>query len=242
MATTRCIHTFAHRVRRHGTEANATHSCGSGREWQAPRLRRLRRSTVWGFRMKRMFGSAVLALALVSGSAALAHDRDDGRGGPALFARFDGIDGESIQKGHEGEIEIFNFSETFRLSVTTGGGGGGGSGKFTPGPIVFSKLQGKASIGLLRACAKGQHIPNVVITAFRQGPDGKTSAFYKITLKEVFVSAINETSSGDSIVDEIQLVYESGRWEVFDPPDATEFDGKTGKVNLTAPAPGRNGR
>ena len=187
--------------------------------------------------MKRMFGSAVLALALVPLSAALAHDRDDGPGsGPLLFVKVDGIDGESTQKGHEGEIEAFNFSETFRLNLPSGGtGGGGGAGKFTPGPVVFSKLQGKASIGLLRACAKGQHIPQVTITAFRRTGDGKSSPSYKITLKEVFVSAINERTIGDSIVDEIQLVYESGRWEVFDPPDATEFDGKTGKVSGKAP-------
>ena len=217
-----------------------TRFCTPQHEGQAPRLRR---STAWGFRMHRMLGSAVLAFTLLPGLDALAHDRDDGaRGGPALFAKIDGIDGESLQKGHEAEIEIFNFSETFRQSVTTGGAGGGGAGKFTPGPVVFSKLQGRASIDLLRACAKGQHIPTVVITAYRQGADGKTSPFYKITLKEVFASAINEKSSGDSIVDEIQLVYESGRWEVFDPPDATEFDGRTGKVNSTAPTPGRNSR
>jgi type VI protein secretion system component Hcp len=82
----------------------------------------------------------------------------------------------------------------------------------------------------------------VIITAFRQGADGKTSPYYKITLKDVLVSAINEKTSGDSIFDEIQLVYESARWEVFDPPDATEFDGKTGKVSGTAPAPGRTTR
>ena len=188
--------------------------------------------------MKRMLGSAVLVLALVPFSAALGHDRDDGPGsGPLLFVKVDGIDGESLQKGHEGEIEAFNFSETFRLSLPSGGGGGG-AGEFTPGPVLFSKLQGKASIGLLRACAKGQHIPQVTITAFRRTGDGKSSPYYKITLKEVFVSAINEKTSGDSIVDEIQLVYESGRWEVFDPPDATEFDGKTGKVSGKAPTPG----
>ena len=188
--------------------------------------------------MKRMLGSAALLLTLVHGSAVLAHDRDDVvGGGPLLFVKVDGVDGESTQKGHEGEIEAFNFSETFRLSLPSGGGGGG-AGKFTPGPVLFSKLQGKASIGLLRACAKGQHIPQVTITAFRRTGDGKSSPYYKITLKEVFVSAINEKTSGDSIVDEIQLVYESGRWEVFDPPDATEFDGKTGKVSGKAPTPG----
>jgi type VI secretion system secreted protein Hcp len=188
--------------------------------------------------MNRMLGSAVLAFALVPGFAALANDRDDGHGGSALFVKIDGIDGESTQKGHEGEIEAFNFSETFRQTGTGTATGGGGAGKFTAGPVVFSKLQGKASIGLIRACTKGSHIPNVVFTASRKGPDGKAVTYYKITLKEVFVSAINEKSTGDSIVDEVQLVYESARWEVFDPPDATEFDGRTGKVSSKAPTTG----
>ena len=195
--------------------------------------------------MHRMLGSAVLGLTLLAGSAARAHDADDaGRAGPVtgpvMFAKVDGVDGESTQKGHEKEIAIFNFSQTFRQSVTTGGAGGS-AGKFTPGPIVFTKVQDKASIDLLRICAKGQHIPTVVITAVRMSK-GQAQDYYKITLKDVFVSAINEKSSGDSLVDEIQLVYESARWEVLDPPDATEWDGKTGKVSSTAPAPGRNSR
>jgi len=160
--------------------------------------------------MHRTLGSAVLGFALVFGSGALAHDRDDVRRGPAIFVKIAGIDGESTQKGHEGEIVAFNFSETFRQSASSATGVAGG--KFTPGPVVFSKVQGKASIGLLRFCAKGQHIPTVIITAYRQAADGKTSAFYKITLKEVLVSGINEKSSGDTLVDEIQLVYDSGRW------------------------------
>ena len=191
--------------------------------------------------MHRMLGSAVLAFTLLAAPAALAQDAvAGGNRGPLMFAKVDGIDGESTVKGHEKEIEIFNFSETFRQSASSSGAGGG-AGKFTPGPIVFTKIQDKASIGLLRACAKGQHIPTVVITAVRMSKGG-VQDFYKITLKDVLVSAINEKSSGDTLVDEIQLVYDSARWEVFDPPDATEWDGKTGKVSSTAPAPGRNSR
>ncbi len=186
--------------------------------------------------MHRMLGSAVLAFALLPGSAALAQGA--GSNGPLMFAKVDGIDGDSTVEGHVKEIEIFNFSETFRQSAP-GSGAGGGAGKFTPGPIVFTKFQDRASIGLLRACAKGQHIPTVVITAVR-ATKGKPETFYKITLKEVLVSAINERASGDTLIEEIQLVYESARWEVIDPPDATEWDGKTGKVSGTAPAPGRN--
>jgi len=174
--------------------------------------------------MKKTLASAVLALALVPG--------------------FDGVDGESTQKGHEGEIEAFNFSETFRQSGNTTGSasGGGAAGKFTPGPIVFTKLQGKASIDLIRACAKGSHFANVTITAYRQQSDGKAVKYYMITLKEVFVSAINEQSTGDALTDEVQLVFNSARWEVFDPPNAAEYDGSTGKVSSQAPATGRTTR
>jgi type VI secretion system secreted protein Hcp len=189
-----------------------------------------------------MLGSAVLGLTLLAGSIARA-DADDavasGHTGPLMFAKVDGIDGDSTLKGHEKEIQIFNFSETFRQSGATSGSAGGAAGKFTPGPIVFTKVQDRASIDLLRACAKGQHIKTVVITAVRQSK-GQVQDYSRITLQEVFVSAINEKASGDNLVDEIQLVYASARWEVLDPPDATEWDGRTGKVSATAPAPGSN--
>src|SRR5262245_30353235 len=106
--------------------------------------------------MHRMLGSAVLAFALLPGSAALAQGAAaSGSNGPPMFAKVDGIDGDATAEGHVKEIEIFNFSETFRQGAP-GSGAGGGAGKFTPGPIAFTKFQDRASIGLLRACAKGQ--------------------------------------------------------------------------------------
>jgi type VI secretion system Hcp family effector len=193
-----------------------------------------------------MLGSAVLGLTLLAGSAARAHDGEEGDGGgggvstgPLMFAKVDGIPGDATLKGHENEIQIFRFSETFRQSVATSGSAGSATGKFTPGPVVFTKVQDRASIDLLRACAKGQHIQTVVITAVRMSK-GQAQDYYKITLKDVLVSAINEKSSGDTLVDELQLVYDSARWEVFDPADATEWDGKTGTVSSKAPAPGPN--
>lgn len=189
--------------------------------------------------MLRMLGSAVFAFALLGAPAVLAQSAAaSGSTGPLMFAKVDGIDGDATAEGHQKQIEIFNFSETFRQSSASGGAGGG-AGKFTPGPIVFSKFQDRASIGLLRACAKGQHIPTVVIFAARP-TKGRLEDFYKITLKEVIVSAINQKASGDTLTEEVQLVFESARWEVLNPPDATEWDGKTGKVSATAPAPGPN--
>ena len=194
--------------------------------------------------MNRMLFSAALAFTLVPGFAALANDRDDGRASaPTVFVKIDGIDGESTVKGHEGEIEAFNFSETFRQSTDIGSAtGGSAAGKFTPGPVVFSKVHGKATIGLIRACANGAHFKDAIITFRKTGGKGTPVEYYKITLQQVFVTGINEKSNGDSLVDEVQLVFASARWEELDPADATDWDSRTGKASSTAPTTGRTTR
>ena len=191
--------------------------------------------------MKTTFVSAVLALALVHTPAARAHDRDDVRSGP-FFVTIDGVTGESKVKGHEGQIEGFNFSETWRQTVTAGGGGGGGAGKPTLGPVVFNKIQGPSSIKLTKFLLRGEHIKRVTIEFVDQAQDGKTVVSYRITLEDVLVVGLNEKSADARLVDEVQLAFDSAKWEVFDPADATSWDGKTGKVNVTAPAPGRSTR
>jgi type VI secretion system Hcp family effector len=194
----------------------------------------------WGFRLKTTLASAVLALALLHAPAARAHDRDDVRSGP-FFVTIDGITGESKAKGHEGQIEGFNFSETWRQAATTGSTGGG-AGKPTLGPVVFNKIQGPASIKLIKALLTGEHIKKVTIEFLDQAQDGKTVLSYRITLQDVLVIGLNEKSLDVRLVDEVQLAFESAKWEVFDPADATSWDGKTNKVNATAPATGRSTR
>ncbi len=196
---------------------------------------------VWGSRMKRMLASAVIALALVHTSAARAHDRDDVQSGP-FFVTVDGVTGESRVKGHEGQIEGFNFSETWRQSATTGGGSGGGTGKATLGPVVFNKVQGPSSLKLLKALLTGEHIKTVVIEFSDQAQDGKGVLGYRITLQGVIVVGLNERSLDTRLVDEVQLIFESVRWEVFDPADSVTFDVKSNKVNVISPSAGRNAR
>jgi len=193
--------------------------------------------------MKTSLASAVLALALVQSSAARAHDRDDLKSGP-FFISIDGVQGESRMKGREGQIEGFNFSETWRNSATTGTGtaGGGGTGKATLGPVVFNKAQGPSSLKLLKNLLTGKHFQKVVIEFVDQANDGKSFVSYRITLQDVLVVGLNEKSAGAGLVDEVQLMFESAKWEVFDPADAVTFDTKTNKVQVVAPPSGRGTR
>jgi type VI secretion system secreted protein Hcp len=183
----------------------------------------------------------VLVAALFLGSNALAATAS-----PAtptqVFVTVDGIAGESTTKGHEGQIEAFNFSETWRQTATTGGGTGGGAGKATLGPVVFDKVQGVGSVRLLKALLAGRIIAKVILD-FGQGTDGKGPTTYRITLLNVIVVGLNQASTADgTLVDEVQLTFDSATWEVFDPSDSTGFDSTTGKVNLTAPTGNRSAR
>ena len=181
--------------------------------------------------MKQKFGQLVLVLALVHGSVALAKAGD-------VFVTIDGIDGESAQQGHAGQIEASNFSETWRLNVATGGGTGGGAAKPTLGPVVFDKVQGVASVQLLKALLSGRILPKVILDFSGLGPDGKTVVIiYRITLLNALVVGLNETTNATGgLLDEVQLSFDSATWEVFNPADSTGFDSTTGKVNVRAPS------
>jgi type VI protein secretion system component Hcp len=99
-----------------------------------------------------------------------------------------------------------------------------------------------ASIRLLKALLQGRIIAKVILD-FGQGPDGKSQVTYRITLLNVIVVGLNETSAADGTpLDEVQLSFDSANWEVFDPSDSTGFDGATGRVNVTAPTGNRGSR
>ncbi len=186
--------------------------------------------------MRTTLGLAVLALTLLLAPAARATDRDDVRPGPVAFAAIDGIDGESTQKGHEKQVEVLSISQTFRNAGTTGTGAG--AGKVTLSPFTITKLQDSASVKLMDRCVKGTHVPSVVLHVYRQSGDGKTQEYYRVTMKEVLISAVNERSAEGRIVDEVQLSFAEGRWETFDPPAVATFNAQTNTVNIAAPAGG----
>ena len=86
------------------------------------------------------------------------------------FLKIEGIDGESADKTHPGEIEVMSFS--WGVSNTGGGstGGGGGAGKAVLQDFHFSMATSKASPNLMLACATGRHIRAATLTVPHGGP------------------------------------------------------------------------
>ena len=138
------------------------------------------------------------------------------------FLKIDGIDGESVDNKHKGEIEILSYSWGMSQSGAGAAGSGGGSGKVSIQDIHFTAKTSLASPNLMLACATGQHIKKAVITLRKAG--GKQEEYLVINLQDCFISSFapNGEASGNVKVDDrpiesISLNFNKLEW-IYDSP------------------------
>ena len=130
------------------------------------------------------------------------------------FLKMDGIDGESQDHKHKGEIDVQSFSWGETQTGTHAAGGGGGAGKVSMQDFHFVMNVNKSSPKLMLACANGEHIKKAVLTCRKAGKDQQE--FYKITLSDVLVSSFQTGGNGHSDIvptDQISLNYAKIEWE-----------------------------
>jgi type VI secretion system secreted protein Hcp len=123
-----------------------------------------------------------------------------------MFLKLDGIDGESTDAKHKGEIEIESFSWGATNSGSAAHGGGAGAGKVAMQDFSFTTRVSKASPTLFLACASGEHIKTAQLTARKAGKEQQD--FLKITMSDVLVSGYKEegTSEGGAVpLDSVSL-------------------------------------
>jgi type VI secretion system secreted protein Hcp len=120
------------------------------------------------------------------------------------FLKMDGIDGESADSKHKGEIELASFSWGVSQSGEPGRGGGRGAGKAQFQDFHFVARTTKASPKLFLACASGQHVKNALLTCRRAG--GDRLEFIKYKLSEVLVSSfVSGGSTPEEPFDQVSL-------------------------------------
>lgn len=113
------------------------------------------------------------------------------------FLKVDGIDGESTDSRHAGEIEIESFS--WGASQTgTHSGGGGGAGKVNMQDFHFVMKTNKASPKLFMAVATGEHIQDAVLTLRKSGKDQQE--FLKVKLSDLLVSSYQTGGSSSDVI------------------------------------------
>ena len=107
-----------------------------------------------------------------------------------VFLKLDGIAGESTSKGHEKEISLLSYSQSFTNPATAGGAG---TGKVNCGDVRVTKLVDRSSPDLIAHVATGKHISKAVIT-FRKAGE-QPLEYYTVTLSDVMLNAITQTDA-----------------------------------------------
>lgn len=119
--------------------------------------------------------------------------------------KFDGIEGESTDQAHKGEIESQSWSWGVSNAGPTGAGGGSAVGKATPGDFHFLHLYDKASPILAKLCASGKRVKSAVLSVRKSGEGQKD--FLKITLSDVFITSVAASAGGDAVMESVALAY-----------------------------------
>lgn len=113
------------------------------------------------------------------------------------FLKIEGVDGESADGKHKGEIDVESFSWGASNSGGMGYGGGGGAGKVSMQDFAFSKRLDKSSPVLMQTCASGKHIAKAIFYARKAG--GEQMEYLKITFSDILISSYQVSPSGGPI-------------------------------------------
>jgi len=111
-----------------------------------------------------------------------------------IFAKIDGIKGESLDDKHKDEVELQSFSLGVINSGSMRHGTGGGDGKASFQDASFTHNVDKASAALWQACATGAHIKEVTIVSRKAGKGQQD--FLTIKLTDVIVSSVQDGNAG----------------------------------------------
>ena len=151
------------------------------------------------------------------------------------FLKLDGIDGESTDDKHKGEIDVVSFSWGVQQMGTHQTGGGGGAGKASPSDVNLTMATCKASPKLYLACATGEHIKTAKLVVRKAG--GGQQEYLTVTMSECLVSSFQTGGNGDVPIDNFSLNIGKMEFEykpqkadgTLDSPVKTGYDYKLNK-------------
>ncbi len=138
------------------------------------------------------------------------------------FLKLEGIDGESQDSKHKGEIDLESWSWGETNAGSHAYGSGGGAGKVDMHDFSFTMRVNKASPKLLLACANGSHIKTAFLTCRKAGKDQQE--YLKIKFSDLLISSFQTGgSSGDIVpVDQIAINFSKIEYEYAEQkPDGT---------------------
>src|SRR5437016_13709195 len=105
------------------------------------------------------------------------------------FLKIEGVEGESGDSKHKGEIEIQSWSWSEHQEGAHAGGGGGGAGKVHMDDFHFTMHTNKSSTKLMHACACGEHFAKATLICRKAGKEQQEHL--KVTLHHLLVSSFH---------------------------------------------------
>ena len=141
------------------------------------------------------------------------------------FIKFDGIKGESADAKHKDEIDVESWSWGETHAGAAPSGGGGGAGKVSMQDFHFVMRLNRASPGLMKACATGQHIKTATLSGRKAGKGQLDYLTFKF--QDVLVSSMQTGGSEDAdVLPTDQVSFNFAKLEVEYKPE--KADGSLG--------------
>lgn len=129
----------------------------------------------------------------------------------AVFAKFDGIEGESRAAGFEKWIDVFSLG--FRGHVSSGEGGS---------MEVIKRIDQSTPL-LARFLGSGRVITGASIVLRKPEGDGKLRSFAKLDLRDVLITGISHegSSAGDVVIERVQITFRQIQYS-YEESDGTQ--------------------
>jgi type VI secretion system secreted protein Hcp len=132
------------------------------------------------------------------------------------FLKLDNIQGESVTKGFENQIQLLSFSWGGSQVTSVAGTGGSGAGKVDLADLTLMKHLDSASPLIYKSLVAGMHIANGTLSACKAGAGGASGgskAFLTITLGELFVTSMQLSGSSEIPTESISFSYNTIKYE-----------------------------
>ena len=146
----------------------------------------------------------------------------------SIFLKLDGVEGDSVKKGHDGEIDIVSWSWDMSQTGLAHVGKGAGGGKVMVGDVTLTKRIDSATPSLMMKCCKGDHIPLATVKVERAGGDSPLS-YMVLTMEKVFITNVSPSiASGDPEgMESLSLNFESFKIEIESQSESGAGGGKS---------------
>jgi type VI secretion system secreted protein Hcp len=122
-----------------------------------------------------------------------------------FYLKLDGIQGETVSKGFENQIQLLSFSWGGHQTTSVSGTGGSGAGRVDLADFSIMKHLDKATTPIFKALVSGTHIKTGNLSAVKAGAGGKP--FLKIDFKELFVTSHQISASSEIPAESVSFSY-----------------------------------